>query len=169
MKLFLSILFVLFFSFANYAQETNCKCCTEKYNEFDFWIGTWIVTNAEGELVGRDVVNKIRDNCLLIEKFARAEGDYRGTSSNFYNYSTKQWEQVWVDNEGRSLSFKGNRIGNQMIFKSEVTKDERGDSFYYRVIWTINEDGTLGNQWETITNDIYTNVTFNGVYKKEKI
>lgn len=25
--------------------NTKCNCCTEKHSEFDFWIGSWTVTN----------------------------------------------------------------------------------------------------------------------------
>lgn len=47
------------------AQSTNCNCCTEKHVEFDFWIGTWTVTNPNGTPAGTNTIDKIQDHCVL--------------------------------------------------------------------------------------------------------
>jgi len=33
---------ILFSSLSLYAQTTSCNCCTEKHDEFNFWVGSWI-------------------------------------------------------------------------------------------------------------------------------
>ncbi|MDO5977615.1 hypothetical protein [Flavivirga spongiicola] len=166
MKLFLSAFLVLFFSFSNYAQDANCKCCNEKHNEFDFWIGTWTVTNTDGKVAGKNVIDKIQDNCILRENWTSARGKFTGTSNNFYNGVTKQWEQIWIDNQGGSLHLKGKRVGNQMILKTDVATNKEGNPFYHRVTWTLNDDGSVRQYWETITNDKDITVAFDGLYKK---
>ena len=130
MKAFILIL-ALSFSLNSIAQnKTTCNCCTEKYSEFDFWVGTWTVTNPDGTVAGNNVIDKIQDQCILRENWASAKGNYTGTSHNFYNYKTKQWEQIWIDNQGQSLHLKGNRIKNQMILKTDDEKNKRREALF---------------------------------------
>ncbi len=148
------------------AQDKKCNCCTEKHAEFDFWKGTWTVTNPDGTLAGKNIIDKIQSNCVLRENWTSAKGNLTGTSTNFYNYSKKRWEQIWVDNQGGSLHLKGNREGNQMILKTDVAKNQKGESYYHKVTWTLNDDGSVRQYWETITNDKDITVAFDGLYKK---
>jgi len=151
-----------------YAQTKPCNCCTEKHAEFDFWIGEWSVTNPDGSAAGTNSIVKIQDNCILQENWTSAKGNFTGTSNNFYNYKTKQWEQIWVDNQGQSLHLKGNKIGNQMILQTDEEKNKDGVPFYHRVTWTLNEDGSVRQYWETITNGKDITVAFDGLYKKKE-
>lgn len=162
------VLLVFIFSLMVTAQDTNCKCCTVKHAEFDFWVGTWTVTNPDGSLAGTNVIDKIQDHCILRENWTSAKGNYTGTSSNFYNSANKQWEQIWIDNQGGSLHLKGNRTGNKMILKSDVLKNEKGEFYYHKITWTLNNDSSIRQYWETITNDTTVTVAFDGLYKKEK-
>lgn len=148
------------------AQANNCICCTEKHSEFDFWLGTWTVTKPDGSLAGTNVIEKIQDNCILRENWTSALGNFTGTSSNFYNIQTKQWEQVWLDNQGGILHLKGNRVGNQMILQSDEQKNSNGEPFFNRITWTLNDDGTVRQYWEIITNTNNIAVAFDGMYKK---
>ncbi|GAA4818277.1 hypothetical protein [Litoribaculum gwangyangense] len=163
-----SLLIVVFFtvSFNINAQNNQCNCCTEKHSEFDFWIGSWNVINPQGVLVGTNEIDKIQDNCILRENWKSANGSVTGTSNNFYNKATNQWEQIWIDNQGGSLHLKGNRIGNQMILRTDPTKDSKGEPFYHKVTWTLYDDGTVRQYWETIINDNKITVAFDGLYKK---
>lgn len=149
------------------AQTNNCKCCTETHSEFDFWIGTWTVTNPDGSLAGKNTINKIQDNCILQENWTSANPGYTGTSNNFYNSKTKQWEQIWIDNQGGSLHLKGNKVGNQMILQTGEEQNKDGQPFYHRITWTYNDDGSVRQYWETITNGKDVTVAFDGLYEKE--
>ena len=148
------------------AQSTNCDCCTEKHAEFDFWIGTWTVTNPNGTPAGTNTIDKIQDHCVLRQNWTSAKGNYTGTSSNFYNSQTKQWEQIWLDNQGGTLHLKGSRTGNQMILQSDELKTDKDQPYFHRITWTLNEDGTVRQYWETITNGKDIIVAFDGLYKK---
>ena len=100
------------------AQEESCACCSENHRAFLFWIGTWNVTNPDGTVAGKNTIEKIESNCALRENWVGANGKSIGTSTNFYNLKTREWEQLWVDNSGMHLKPKGNRNGNQMILSS---------------------------------------------------
>ncbi|MBT8393950.1 MAG: hypothetical protein HKO81_05985 [Flavobacteriaceae bacterium] len=160
-------LLVLVLSFSVSAQSNDCKCCTEKHAEFDFWIGTWNVTNKDGSVAGRNIIYKIQDKCILRENWTSAKGKYTGTSNNFYNAKTKQWEQIWLDNQGGSLHLKGNRKGNEMILQSDEDLNKDGNPYYHRITWTKNDDGSVRQLWETITNGNEVTVAFDGLYVKD--
>lgn len=163
----LLLLAILLFSYTLQAQQTKCNCCTETHNEFDFWIGTWNVTNPDGSAAGKNIIDKIQDNCILRENWTSAKGGFTGTSNNFYNAKTKQWEQIWIDNQGGNLHLKGNRIGNQMILKTDEEMNKDNQPFYHRVTWTLNKDGSVRQLWETITNGKDITIAFDGLYVKE--
>jgi len=150
------------------AQSNPCNCCTEKHSEFDFWLGSWTVTAPNGQTAGTNTIDKIQDNCVLRENWTSAKAGYTGTSSNFYNSNTDQWEQIWLDNQGGTLHLKGNRKGNQMILQSDELKNDKGEPFFHRITWTQNEDGSVRQYWETITNGKDITVAFDGLYKKSQ-
>jgi hypothetical protein len=149
------------------AQNNACNCCTETHSEFDFWVGEWTVTNPDGTAAGTNRIVKVQNNCILQENWTSAQGNFTGTSNNFYNYKTKQWEQIWIDNQGQSLHLKGNRNGNQMILQSDEENNKDGLPFIHRVTWTKNVDGTVRQHWETITEGKEITVAFDGLYKKK--
>jgi len=150
------------------AQTNPCNCCSEKHSEFDFWLGSWTVTAPNGQMAGTNTIDKIQDNCVLRENWTSAKAGYTGTSSNFYNSNTDQWEQIWLDNQGGTLHLKGNRKGNQMILQSDELKNDKGEPFFHRITWTLNDDGSVRQYWETITNGKDVIVAFDGLYKKSQ-
>ena len=168
MKYIISFFAFLLVSQTSFSQDAKpCNCCTEVHAEFDFWIGNWTVTNPDGSAAGTNVIDKIQDNCILRENWTSARPGYTGTSHNFYNFKTKQWEQIWVDNQGQSLHLKGKRVGNQMILRTADETNKEGQLFYHRITWTANEDGTVRQLWETITEEKDVAVAFDGLYKKQ--
>jgi hypothetical protein len=167
MKQILTLIFLLI-SFSVMSQDnSNCKCCSEKHAEFDFWIGTWNVTNPDGSAAGKNSIVKKQDKCVLQENWTSAKSGYTGTSTNFYNNKTKQWEQIWIDNQGQSLHLKGQKVGNQMVLRTNDETNKEGLSFYHQITWTANEDGTVRQLWETFVKGKDVSVAFDGLYKKE--
>ncbi|EDP71671.1 Tetratricopeptide repeat protein [Flavobacteriales bacterium ALC-1] len=163
--LFIAVI-LSFFTLSISAQNNNCKCCTKQHSEFDFWIGTWEVTNPDGSKAGKNKIEKVQGECVLQESWTSASSGYTGTSNNFYNLKTKQWEQIWIDNQGASLHMKGNKIGDQMILRTDDETNAQGKTFFHRVTWTANEDGTVRQLWETITDKTEVTIAFDGLYKK---
>lgn len=170
MKSIVIALMFIVFSINGYGQnnENSCNCCTEKHTQFDFWIGEWTVTNPDGSAAGQNSIDKIQDQCILRENWTSAKGKYTGTSYNFYNAQNKQWEQIWIDNQGGNLHLKGHRKGNQMILRTDNAKNANGKTFYHQVTWTKNDDGTVRQLWETITEGQQVVIAFDGLYSKTK-
>ncbi|MBC8756591.1 hypothetical protein H2O64_18105 [Kordia sp. YSTF-M3] len=164
------LLFVLavFISMTVNAQQDTCACCTENHQAFDFWVGTWNVTNTDGTPAGKNIITKIEDECVLRENWTSAKGGYTGTSYNFYNAQKKQWEQIWIDNKGGSLHLKGNRVGNEMILQSDEVTSPKGQKYVNRVTWTLNENGSVRQHWETSGDQKTWATVFDGLYVKEK-
>lgn len=168
MRAFILFIFSLFLFGALHAQTTTCNCCTENHAAFDFWVGEWEVTSANGSPAGKNTITKEEDGCLLREDWTSAAGSFTGTSFNYYNQGSRQWEQLWVDNQGQQLKLKGNRTGNQMILASEEFKGNDGELYTNRITWTANDDGTVRQLWELLKNNEVSQVLFDGLYTKVK-
>ncbi|UII78816.1 hypothetical protein [Flagellimonas sp. CMM7] len=166
-KLFLVLVF--FASFFTNAQNNNpCTCCSAEHSSFDFWIGEWDVTNSNnGAAAGTSKISKEEGDCVIRENWTSASSGFTGTSLNFFNTTTKQWEQLWIDNAGTYLKLKGNRVGNQMILSSDEFTKEDGKNYVNRITWTKNDDGTVRQLWEILQGDKVANTAFDGLYKKK--
>lgn len=163
-----SILIVIFLTavFGSLAQSSECNCCSENHDDFDFWEGKWEVTNKDGTFAGKNTIVKMQGGCVLTENWIGAKGQYTGTSLNYYNDKMGQWEQLWVDNSGSHLKLTGNRIENQMIMKSLPFEHQDGKKYVNKITWTLNKDGTVRQLWEIMNNGTAVNVAFDGLYKK---
>ena len=54
-----------------------------------------------------------------------------------------------------------------MILQTDDEKNKKGQFFFYRITWTINDDDSVRQYWETIINGNEITVVFDGFYKKE--
>ncbi len=161
---------MLLFHFVGQAQnEKSCNCCSKNHHAFDFWIGEWEVVNfKDGSPAGSSLISKEEDGCVVRENWTSAKGGYTGTSLNFFNAQTNQWEQLWVDNAGASLKLKGNRVDNQMILTSKEFTRPDGKKYKNRITWTKNDDGTVRQLWEVLGEKEEVSIAFDGLYKKVK-
>ncbi len=57
-KTYIIVFIVAIAGFMGFAQEESCACCTENHRAFDFWVGTWQVTNPDGSLAGTNTIVK---------------------------------------------------------------------------------------------------------------
>lgn len=144
----------------------SCSCCSDIHRAFDFWIGKWEVRQADGKLAGINRVEKMQEGCWLQEHWESARPGYRGTSLNYFNNQTGQWEQLWVDTGGNVLKLKGRRHGNQMILASEPLEDSTGGVSVNRITWTLLEDGRVRQLWEVVAGDGPAKVLFDGYYSR---
>lgn len=148
------------------AQAEPCPCCTENHKAFDFWIGEWEVFLSDETLVGTNSISKDQDSCILRESWSSAKSAFTGSSTNFYNKQTGQWEQLWIDNTGSHLHLRGNRDGNQMVLVSDEISREKEAPYINRITWTLNEDGSVKQLWEILVDGEVENVVFDGVYRR---
>lgn len=149
------------------AVERNARPCAfdENRRQFDFWVGTWDVTNADGRRVGTNTIRKIQGDCVLQENWTGASGG-TGTSFNFYDPSTGRWHQVWVDSSGHHARFEGGYHDGAMRFEGTwVTSD--GTTSRMIMTFTPLEDGRVRQLIEQSTDggQTYT-VWFDGYYAR---
>ncbi len=172
-KLAVFVSIVLFISSATpqlLAQQQNpvCPCCTEEYQQFDFWLGDWVVY-AKGKMAGFNKIVKIEGGCIMRENWKSVESSYTGTSYNFYDRIDKKWKQVWIDNQGNALEFVGEFKDNKMVLESKEKKDQNGNRIINRITWYKNEDGTVRQLWEQSGDGGLTfTASFDGLYRRRK-
>lgn len=166
MKFLVSLFLMLVMASQMNAQDA-CVCCSPEQTAFDFWLGTWTVTNIEGVLEGYNTIDKPNGDCMLRETYTNVKGEYVGASNNFYNTRTGKWEQIWVYADGRSLFLTGNKVGNQMILKSALKKNPAGIMEQDIITWTDNTDGTVRQLWERTFDGGNTKILFDAIYRKK--
>ncbi len=139
-------------------------CSAAEYRQFDFWLGSWDVTTG-GNQAGTNVITLEEQGCLIHEHWTGAKGG-TGQSLNFYDSSTRQWNQVWVDNSATSLRLSGEYANNQMRLTG-VAPGPDGRPQQQRITWFKNADGTVRQVWETSSDGQSWQVAFDGVYRKK--
>lgn len=156
-------LICLFFTNVSIAQQ-DCACCTEMHQQFDFWVGDWIVSDTSGNVVGENTIVKLEDECIVSEHWRGVAG-LTGRSYNYYNQADSTWNQLWIDSSGSNLVLKGHAAPGKMILQSELQQGEKVDWYYNRITWTKNEDGSVTQLWEILDkNEGVLAVAFNGIY-----
>lgn len=85
--------------------ERPCAHLAEN-RQFDFWVGEWDVRAPEGSAAGQSSITVENGDCWIHEHWASAVMG-KGESFNFYNPTTKQWHQTWVDDQGGIAEFDG--------------------------------------------------------------
>ena len=128
---------------------------------FDFWIGTWTVTDAAtGETAGRNRIEAIVGGRALHERWTGASG-LEGESLNIYDEARGRWHQTWVSSDGMLLELDGGVEDGEMQMRGGA-----GDAALHRIRWTPRSDGTVvqrwdqsqdgGASWELLFEGIYT-------------
>lgn len=149
------------------AQDTPPPACVgTEYNEFDFWVGSWQVFNAEGQQIGTNRITRIADGCGLLEEWTPARGNGAGKSLNFFDSADGQWHQVWVGGGGAILRLSGGLENGAMVLTGGARTTPRG-VVRDRIRWTPQKDGAVEQVWE-ISGDGGTSWSpvFAGLYKR---
>ena len=142
-------------------------CAAPEHRRFDFWIGTWDVTNPAGKVVGHNRIESALGGCALIEHWTGA-GGVRGTSLNAFDRDRRKWHQTWVDNTGGLLQLDGGVEGGAMVMTGDaVDKDAPSGVARQRITWTPQPGGTVRQRWESSSDGGKTwNVVFDGLYRR---
>jgi hypothetical protein len=172
MSLLLSLLLIAFQSInpqRQFEKPVGCACCYPEARQFDFWLGKWEAYGPEGQLAGTNMIVALQDSCLIQENWTSKGGSFTGTSYNFYDSKSKQWRQLWIDNQGGSLRLKGAFENGSMVLSSEELPNKENKPQTDRITWTPQKDGSVRQLWETTVDRGKTwTVVFDGLYKKIK-
>lgn len=144
-------------------------CSGEQHGEFDFWLGKWTAYSSEGVKQGSNHLHKIMGNCGMQENWTSANGQFKGTSYNFYMPRKKVWHQTWVDNGGGRLLLEGGFENGKMRLRG-VRKNAEGGNVIDQITWSLLEDGGVRQHWQTSKDEGLTWAdVFDGYYKKDNI
>jgi hypothetical protein len=120
------------------------KCDTPAHRQFDFWIGDWEVSDAQGNKGGENEVTLILKGCVIHESWKG--GGLDGESFNVYSRTDDRWFQTWVDDIGRILRLSGGMQDGSMVLRGE-TKTLAGKSVLDEIAWTPLDDGRVKQHW----------------------
>ncbi|MEO9870079.1 tetratricopeptide repeat protein [Ekhidna sp.] len=148
--------------------ELNAYPCLSNSNfrHFDFWIGEWDVY-ANGRKAGVNSITKAKGGCAIHENYTTA-GNYSGQSINFYSPVDKKWHQHWVGSSGDVYNYiETKREEGLLQFVSEFMGPQ-GSITLSRLTFTLNEDGTVRQLFESSSDDGKTwTPAFDGLYKRK--
>jgi len=138
---------------------------TPEYRQFDFWVGEWDV-KVSGQVVGGSRIEKILDGCVIQENWMPTGGT-QGKSWNYYNASTKKWEQVWMS-AGSTLKFEGTFHDGALHYEG-LTPLPGGAKRQEKLTFTPLPQDRVHQVWEQSTDGGKTWITaFDGIYVPKK-
>lgn len=137
----------------------------ENYRHFDFWLGEWDVYVNEA-WVGLNKITMAEGGCAIHENYTTA-GNYAGQSINFYDPIDKKWHQHWVGSGGDVYNYlETNRERGMLEFESKFMTAQ-GQITQSRLTFTLNDDGTVRQLFESSTDEGKTwTSSFDGLYKR---
>lgn len=152
---FLLAIISLLFSVQSIAQNSVDDLEPSEY--FDFWVGKWEVSWAEGDNMGRgtNYVEKILDGTVIQENFRITEGanaGFQGTSLSVYQPGLERWKQAWADNNGGYFDFTGKIDGESRIFQTDFNEGEDGSRSLQRMVFYDIKEDSMTWDWES-SND----------------
>jgi len=150
-------------------QQQPFPCDSKEAHQFDFWIGDWDVYATGTEtIIGHNTITPIANGCAVLENWTGGGGSI-GSSINKFNFATKVWEQMWVDNSGSSLHIKGVYADAKMVLENEQPARKGNGTVKNKITYCNNADGTVRQHWEFSTDQGKTwQSSFDGLYKKVK-
>ena len=140
------------------------RCDAPEYRQFDFWVGEWRVTMG-GQVVGSNSVTLEEAGCLVHEHWTGARGG-TGQSLNFYDRSDGRWHQAWISSSGGALSLSGSYHDGKLEYTGERPANPGGPVQRQRLTFFKNADGTVRQLWETRTDGVTWQTTFDGLYTR---
>lgn len=135
--------------------------------QFDFWLGSWTVTNPRGQVVGHNRVTRELSGCVVREAWTSAYGD-KGTSVNFYDPASGHWHQVWTSSTGTVTHYVGDFSGGAMRFTASGFGDADGRTHFRRMTFTPGKDGTVRQHIEDSDDGKHWTTSFDGIYRKDE-
>ena len=158
---------IILLPIVSFAQEKDCGCCEIRHDQFDFWVGDWVVKNNKGEIMGYSSIQELEDNCLISEEW-RSVNNYSGRSYNYYDPEEKSWNQLWISNSGNILKLEGQLVDGKMILTGPEVAGEKG-TYRNQIVWTPKKNGTVTQEWFIINGENNKReVQFFGIYSPKE-
>lgn len=149
--------------------ELNAYPCLSNANfrHFDFWIGEWDVY-VGGQKVGENSITKAKGGCAIHENYI-TQRNYAGQSINFYSPVDKKWHQHWVGSSGDVYNYVETKREEGLLQFVSDFRTFQGNIVLSRLTFTLNDDGTVRQLFESSSDDGETwTSAFDGLYKPKK-
>ncbi len=146
------------------ADSIVAACASAAHRAFDFWIGHWDVSHADGKAAGENRITRVLGGCALHESWQGVDGS-RGNSYTLFDLATGQWHQQWVDIGGNLLRLSG-RVEEGAIVLEGRNIIPTGTA-HSRISWSLLPDARVRQHWQLSTDGGVTWAThFDGYYRR---
>jgi len=145
--------------------------CMDKpaHRQFDFWAGSWRVTDKDGEKTyGNNTITVEENGCLLQERWRSASGG-TGSSINYYNPDDGMWRQLWVDSGSSIIDIAGNLHDGSMVLVGTIYYLGEARRADFRGTWTPLPDGSVRQFFEERNADGEWQTWFDGYYRPPEV
>lgn len=140
-------------------------CSLDRFRDFDFWVGSWEVTDGTGQIAGRNEIALEQNDCVLVERWQSVRGR-TGLSMNYYDPALDKWRQHWIG-LGLVLEMAGGMSDGSMILEGPLQYLKSGEVTLLRGIWTPLPDGRVRQHFlETRDNGTTWEDWFDGYYER---
>lgn len=143
---------------------STTPCEDARHRQFDFWLGSWNVYNADRELVGTNEITPAEEGCALIERWRGRKGS-TGMSINYFEPSSGLWKQAWVAASGYIVELAGHLDEGSMVMEGMLINAD-GSSTPMRGRWTPMEDGRVRQQFHIADSTQAWQTWFDGYYER---
>jgi hypothetical protein len=138
----------------------------ERFSEFDFWIGDWVVHGPAGGLAGTNSITREEKGCVLLEHWSNVAGG-TGQSINYVDKISGEWVQVWNSEGGSQINIRGGMTDEGMLLVGTLHTVGNGTTIPFRALWTPLEDGRVRQFFEQSSDEGQTWTTwFEGFYTR---
>lgn len=140
-------------------------CTAAEHRQFDFWVGSWSVTDSVGGTIyGSSEVTNEETGCLIHEHWSGSRGG-TGQSFNYWDANKRQWEQDWVGSGGMILHLYGHLENGAIVM--EADQPQGNLVAHHRAMWIPQPDGRVRQFWRQTTDGGKTwTLVFDGYYKR---
>jgi hypothetical protein len=139
-------------------------CDSVPHRAFDFWVGDWVVTLADGREAGRNRIERDQAGCVLVERWQGAAGG-SGLSMNYYDRAAGVWRQVWISPQSQ-IDLSGGMSAISMELEGTITYLDDGRSLPFRGTWTPLDDGRVRQYFEESREPGQWTPWFEGFYRR---
>jgi hypothetical protein len=147
-------------------QKSAAPCSAAEFHQWDFWLGSWRVTDLKGVFQGTNEIKVAPSGCGLIENWHGAQGG-TGVSFNGYDPVRRMWTQFWVS-DGEVIRLEGRRAPHGALrLRGSISNSVNGTEHPFRGTWTPQTDGSVKQEFFEYDPKAKTwNEWFTGIYRR---
>lgn len=116
-------------------------CSEPAFRALDFWTGNFEVRNPQGQIAGRNRIDKILNGCVLEEHWT-SNGGGDGRSFSWFDPELKRWRQTYIGANGYSHDYLGEFRDGAMHFLHD-RRHRDGARHMLRMSFTPQNEGKV--------------------------